>query len=101
MTVGVGPGIIASNVRSTYDDATGTGTVTFDLTAAADAPAGNNEIGIFWGHQRCATVGANIPLCRVGVSGPSDVTVSACQTGITQVYASAPAGDRSLRSRRR
>ena len=59
VTVGVGPGITTSNVRSSYNDATGIGTVTFDMTAAASAPTGPNQIGIAMGQVICGTTGAN------------------------------------------
>jgi len=62
VTVGVGPGVETTNVRSTYDDATGIGTVTFDATAQLDAPDGSQPIKIFWGPTRFATDGAIIPV---------------------------------------
>lgn len=63
VTVGMGAGVVTSNVRSTYNDATGTGTVTFNATAAANAPVGAQPLSIFWGPHKCDTSGASIPVC--------------------------------------
>ncbi len=60
VTVGVGPGVFTSNVQSSYDDATGTGTVTFDAEALPNAPTGDRQLSVFFGPHRCDTSNATI-----------------------------------------
>ena len=81
VTVGVGAGVFTSNVRSTYNDATATGTVTFDATATADAPVGNRDVTIFFGPQRCQTTGAVIPICRALPAELPSATHAVCGNG--------------------
>jgi len=82
--VGIGPGVTASNVRSTYNDATATGTVTFDMTAAATARPGNDQIAITWGRTTCDTTGAVIPVCRAVPTTLTPATISVCGASTTQ-----------------
>jgi MYXO-CTERM domain-containing protein len=92
VTVGVGPGITTSNVRSSYDDATGVGTVTFDMTAAANARSGANQIGIAMGQVICGTTGATITTCNPVPTTLPAATIGVCGTGAAQnVTVSRPA----------
>jgi hypothetical protein len=83
VTVGAGAGVFTSNVRSTYNDVTGTGTVTFDVTASPRATVGERQVSLFWGRQRCDTSGAVISVCRALPSELEPVTHAVCQTGAT------------------
>src|SRR5262249_35281513 len=81
-TVGVGPGVTASGVQSSYDDATDTGFVSMTLTARPDAPVGAQPLAVFWGGRRCASaqsivgVGAgSCPAIAFLTATPTTVTV--------------------------
>ena len=82
--VGVGPGVTTSNVRSSYDDTTGTGTVTFDMTAAPTARPGNDQIAISWGTTTFSTTGAVISVCRAVPTTLTPATISVCGASTTQ-----------------
>ncbi|HEY8202608.1 MAG TPA: vWA domain-containing protein, partial [Actinomycetota bacterium] len=76
VTVAAGPGVQVSHVRSSYDDALAKGHVTFDLTAAANAPRGEQPIRVFWGRQRCDILGCTgDTTAPVITPGPSVVDV--------------------------
>jgi MYXO-CTERM domain-containing protein len=84
VTVGVGPGIKATNVQSSYDELAGTGTVTFDLTAVPSAPTGQHQIGIAFGRTICGTTGATITSCNPVPATLPAATVAVCGTGAAQ-----------------
>ncbi len=90
VTVGVGPGITTSNVRSTYDDATGSGTVTFDMTVSSTAPTGHHQLGIAFGPTICNTDGAAITTCKPVPTTLPAVTAAVCGTGAAQNVTLAP-----------
>ncbi len=51
-------------MSASYDDVSRRGTVTFDLTAAADAPVGDLPVRVFFGRELCETTGSVISVCE-------------------------------------